>query len=166
MNTYIEIKNGQPKNHPAFEDNLILAFGSVPECWEPVVVVEAPVLSEYQVFSDPQIVYEKVNGVWVNIFQVRDMTDDEKAVVNQAKISLYKRTREESPQKENFTAWVFNEETIKYEPPIPRPEPDQTKLDLGIKTFWCGAENNWKDAPPRPEGQYFFDFFAWQWVAL
>ena len=166
MNFYLEIENGQPKNHPAAEDNLILAFGSVPECWEPVVLVEAPMLNEYQVFSDPRVVYEKVGGVWVNIFQVRDMTDDEKYVVKQAKVSLYKLAWSELPQRENFAAWVFNEGAIKYEPPIPRPAPDQTKLDAGINTFWCGADNNWKDTPPRPEGRYVFDFFAWQWVEV
>jgi hypothetical protein len=51
-------------------------------------------------------------------------------------------------------------------PPIPRPEPDQVKLDAGIKTFWCGADNNCKDTPVRPEGEYKFDFIAWQWVPI
>jgi len=51
-------------------------------------------------------------------------------------------------------------------PPIPRPEENQTKIDAGILTMWCGEENNWKDTPARPEGEYKFDFIAWIWVAL
>ena len=30
MNLYIEIENGQAKNHPALESNLLEAFGSIP----------------------------------------------------------------------------------------------------------------------------------------
>jgi hypothetical protein len=35
-------------------------------------------------------------------------------------------------------------------------------------TFWCGADNNWKDTPAKPvdENQYKFDYLAWQWVAV
>jgi hypothetical protein len=46
-------------------------------------------------------------------------------------------------------------------PPIPRPAPIE-----GVQVDWCGAENNWKKVPTRPtnNGQYKFDFFAWQWV--
>ena len=29
MKLYIEAENNQPKNHPAFEDNLIQAFGQI-----------------------------------------------------------------------------------------------------------------------------------------
>jgi hypothetical protein len=36
----------------------------------------------------------------------------------------------------------------------------------GVLVFWCGAENNWKEAPARPEGNYKFDFFEWQWVLI
>ena len=42
MNLYIETNNGQTINHPAFEDNLIQAFGSIPEHFEPFVRVERP----------------------------------------------------------------------------------------------------------------------------
>jgi len=46
-------------------------------------------------------------------------------------------------------------------PPIPRPTPIE-----GVLVFWCGADNNWKVAPSRPEGEYKFDFLAWQWVQV
>lgn len=33
MNLFIQIKDGMPINYPAFEDNLIEAFGRVPDDW-------------------------------------------------------------------------------------------------------------------------------------
>jgi len=161
MNLYIETENGVTKNHPAFEDNLIQAFGEIPSRWEPFTRVERPVLGIYQVLESDESVYVKVNGVWTDIWSVREMTTEEKTAKQQAVITIF-NSRE---QASNWSAWVFNEETFSFDPPILRPEPDQTKIDAGIKTFWCGAENNWKDTPVRPEGEYKFDFFAWQWVA-
>jgi hypothetical protein len=46
-------------------------------------------------------------------------------------------------------------------PPVPRPDPIEGKM-----VFWCGAETNWKEVPTRPEGNYKFDFLAWQWVQV
>lgn len=172
MNLYIETENGQVKNHPATEDNLIFAFGAVPEHWEPFVRVEEPVLEADKAFDDPKVTYEKVDGVWMDVYHVRNITAEERlakeAADKQTAVNTYKAAWDMFFYKENFSAWVFNEETLKYEPPIPRPAPDQSKLDAGIKTFWCGADNNWKDTPIKPvdENQYKFDFFAWQWVQV
>lgn len=168
MNLYIEIENGQVKNHPALEVNLIAAFGQIPEHWEPFVRAEEPILEVNQTFGDPKVTYEKVNGVWTDVYHIRDLTAEEKAAKDaadkQAKIDAFKEAWARFPQRENWATWTFNEETIAYDPPIPRPAPDQTKLDAGISTFWCGAENGWKDSPVRPEGDYKFDFLAWQWI--
>jgi hypothetical protein len=166
MNLYIETENGQFKNHPAFEDNLIQAFGAVPSHWEPFIRVERPVLNEYQVFEDPECTYEKINGIWTDVFHIRELTADEKEAIRQAAIQTVKDVWANQEQAENWSTWVFNETTVAYDPPIPRPELDQAKLDAGIRTFWCGADANWKDAPVRPEGKYKFDFIAWAWVAL
>ena len=164
MNLYIETENGITKNHPAFEDNLIQAFGSVPEHWEPFTRVERPVPGVYQVLDSDEPTYEKVNGVWTDVWSLRDMTLEEKAAKQQVVINAFNTRR----QSENWSAWVFDEATCAMVPPIPRPELDQAKLDAGIKTFWCGAENGWKDAPACPDEQnnYQFDFFAWQWVEV
>jgi hypothetical protein len=92
------------------------------------------------------------------------MTDDEKAAKQQAVRDAF-NSREQSV---NWSAWVFDETTCTMQPPIPRPEPDETKLNAGIFTFWCGADGGWKDTPARPidENRYKFDFFAWQWVQV
>jgi hypothetical protein len=164
MNLYIEIENGQPKNHPAFEDNLIEAFGSVPSNWEAFVRVEKPIPTTYQVLEAGDPTYSKVNDVWSDVWPLRDMTAQEKATKQQVVIDAF-NSRE---QAENWSAWILNDATCKMIPPITRPEPDQTKLDAGIFTFWCGVDSNWRDTPARPvdDNQYKFDFLAWQWVQI
>lgn len=164
MNLYIEIENGAPKNHPALEENLLKVFGEIPTNWEPFVRVESPVPALYQKLSSADSEYVKVDGVWTDVWTLREMTTEEKTAVQDA----YKYEWSTRPYLENFAAWIFDETTCTYKPPISRPAPDQTKLDAGIFTVWCGAENNWKDTPVKPadENPYKFDFFAWQWVAV
>lgn len=166
MNLYIETKDGRPVNHPAFEDNLIQAFGSVPSHWEPFTRVERPVLGVHEVLDSEIPTYEKVNGTWTDVWSVREMTTEEKEIFRQNKIKKIKDMWSRIEQAENWSAWIFNEDSMEYEPPIPRPMPDQSKLDQRIFTYWCGADNNWKDTPVCPEGNYKFDFFAWQWVEV
>lgn len=164
MNLFIEIENGVPKNHPAFEGNLIEAFGAIPEHWEPFNRVERPVLGVYEVLVSEEPTYEKVEGVWSDVWTVREMTAEEKTAKQQALIAAF-NTR---PQAENWAAWTVDVATCTMVPPIPRPETDQAKIDAGIFTFWCGADSNWKDTPAKPvdENQYKFDFLAWQWVQV
>jgi hypothetical protein len=160
MNLYIETENGAIKNHPAFEDNLIQAFGSIPAHWEPFTRVERPTLGVYEVMAVEEPTYEKVNGVWTDVWHKRDMTAEEKTARQQQVITMFNNIRE---QAENWSAWTLDEATCKMVPPIPRPEPIE-----GVLVMWCGADNNWKEAPARPvdENQYKFDFLAWQWVQV
>jgi hypothetical protein len=162
MNLYIETENGVAKNHPAFEDNLIQAFGSIPAHWEPFTRVERPTLGVYEVMTAEEPTYEKVNGVWTDVWPVRDITTEEKTAKQQAVITAFSTRKYAS----NWSAWTFDEATCTMVPPISRPDVDQTKIDAGIYTFWCGADSNWKDTPVRPEGEYKFDFIAWQWVVI
>jgi hypothetical protein len=156
MNLYIETENGQTKNHPAFESNLIQAFGAVPAHWEPFVRVERPTPGVYQLLESQEAVYAKVDGVWTDVWTVRDMTSEEKTAEQQAVITAFNNR----PQAENWSAWTLDEATCTMQPPIPRPEPVEGKI-----VFWSGADVNWKEAPARPEGNYKFDFIAWDWVA-
>lgn len=131
MNLYIQVQDGQPINHPAFEDNLLQAFGAIPENWEPFVRVECPVPTIYQIFENPALVYQKVNNVWTDVWLLRNMTDAEKT----AKQQTAKDAWAALPNRENFTAWIFDEETCQYVPPTPRP----TEGDYR----WNGATNLW-----------------------
>lgn len=164
MNLYIETKDGQAINHPAFEANLVEAFGSIPDHWEPFVRVERPVPAVYEMLESNESVYVKVDGTWTDVWSLRPMTNEEKI----AKQQLVKDTFNAQEQAENWSAWIFDEATCTMQPPIPRPEPDQNKLNQRIATFWCGADNNWKDTLVCPDDgkQYKFDFLAWQWVEV
>jgi len=157
MNLYIETENGQIKNHPAFEDNLLQAFGSIPAHWEPFIRVERPTLGVYQILESNEPVYTKVNGVWTDVWSLREMTLEEKTARQQAVITAFN----EREYASNWSAWTLDEATCTMQPPIPRPEPVE-----GVLVMWCGADNNWKEAPARPEGEYKFDFLAWQWVQV
>jgi len=158
MNLYIEIENGVPKNHPAFEHNLIEAFGQIPAHWEPFVRVERP-NGVYQIVESEQPVYEKVNGVWTDVWSVRDMTVEEKTAKQQELITAFNSHEYAS----NWSAWTLDESTCIMVPPVPRPEPVE-----GKNMRWCGADNNWKEAPAYPvdDNQYKFNFLDWQWVQV
>lgn len=164
MNLYIKIQDGQPINHPAYDENLIQAFGAVPEGWEPFVRVERPAIGNFEVLGSEEPAYKKVAGVWTDVWEVRPMTEQEKV----AKRQIINAEIVSHPQGSNWAAWVADEATGKLKPPIPRPPKDVEKEAVGIYTYWCGAENGWKDTPPKPVGEdeYIFNFIAWQWFKV
>jgi hypothetical protein len=157
MNLYIQIENGQPINHPASEDNLIYALGSVPSNWEPFVRVEMPTPTIYQVLDSMEPTYEKVNGVWTDVWALRDMTETEKT----AKQITVKAAWTARPNASNFTAWTFSEVNCRYEPPIPYPLDDKSY-------FWQGTTNTWVETPPYPTDgkQYKLDIPTATWVLV
>jgi len=77
MKLFIQIKSGQPVNHPAFEDNLIQAFGAVPDHWEQFIRVERPIPGVYEILESDQPIYQKVDGVWTDVWSLRPMTEYE-----------------------------------------------------------------------------------------
>jgi hypothetical protein len=164
MELYIRIKDGQPFEHPIFGDNFRQAFPDVdvndlPPEFAKFVRVEPPVVGFLEVYEG--VSYELIGGVYTDVHRIRPMNTEEKTTKQQEIIAKFNQREYAS----NWSAWTFDETTYAMVPPIPRPEPDQAKLDAGIRTLWCGLDNNWKDTPVRPEGEYKFDFFAWNWVA-
>lgn len=159
MYLFIQVKDGQCINHPAYPFNLVQAFGNIPSDWEPFLRVERPIPGVYEVMESDEPTYQKVDGVWKDVWSLRPMTDQEKSAKQQAVKDAW-AARE---QAQNWSAWIFNEAICAYEPPIPRPDPVEGKI-----IFWCGAENNWKEAPAYPQDgkNYKFDFFAWVWVEV
>lgn len=156
MNLYIQVENGVTVNHPVLEQNLIDAFGVVPEGWEKFVRVEKPVPTIYQVFDQDEPTYEKVNDVWTDVWHLRDMTAEEKAAKQQAVKDMWAA----KPNAANWSAWMFNEDICDYEPPIPRP--------VDGFYFWSGSENKWREGVKCPTDgkKYRFDFAQWVWVAV
>jgi hypothetical protein len=157
MNLYIETdSNGNPINHPAFEDNLLEVFGGIPEHWESFIRLEMPKPSVYQVLVSQDPTYQKINGVWTDVWALRDMTDSEKAAKQQAVKDAWN-----SEPRPNLTAWTFDEATCSYQPPTPKPNDGQ-------EYFWQGTTNTWQIRPPYPTDgkQYKLDYPTATWVLV
>jgi hypothetical protein len=137
MKLYIETENGITKNHPAFEENLLQAFGVIPLHWENFLRVERPILAAYQTLEKQEPEYQLIDSVWTDVWVLRDMTADEVA----SKQQRVKDGWASLPNRENFTAWVFDEVTCSYIPPVPRP-------DDGKLYRWDGTVNNWVEVTP------------------
>ena len=158
---FIQLRDGQPFEHPIFYENFRQAFPTIdPENlpadqFAKFIRVAPPELGIYEVYVG--VTYQWVGDVVKDVHEVRPMTDEEKAEKQQK----FKDFWVSRPQAENWAAWTFDEATCAYVPPIPRPDNPENK-DIR----WCGADNNWKEVPPRPtDGKaYKFDFLAWEWV--
>jgi hypothetical protein len=157
MNLYIQIENGQPINHPAFEDNILKAFGSIPFDWEPFTRVDMPMPTVYQIFDSQEPTYQKVNGVWTDVWSLRDMTDAEKTAKQQSVQSAWAAI----PNASNLSAWIFDETTCSYKPPVPKPTD-------GKQYFWQGTTNSWVVRPDYPTDgkQYKLDIPTATWVVV
>ncbi len=153
---YIKVEGGAPVNHPAFADNLIAAFGEIPSNWELFVRIEKPTPTLYQLLDSEDSVYTQVAGGWTDAWALREMSAEEKA----AKQQEVKNAWAMRDQAANFIAWLFDEATNAFVPPIPRPATGNYR--------WSGAEANWKEAPgyPDTDDPYKFDFTQWVWVAV
>jgi hypothetical protein len=132
MKLYIETENGITKNHPAFEENLLQAFGVIPLHWENFLRVNRPILAAYQTLEKQEPEYQLIDGVWTDVWVLRDMTADEVDVKQQEIKDAWALL----PNRENFTAWIFDEATCSYIPPVPRPND-------GKLYRWDGTVNNW-----------------------
>lgn len=160
---YIQIRNGQPFQNPISYENFVAAFPNIDPNNLPLdqfakfVRVGRPKITGYEVITDDSPTYEWDGDVVKDVWHTRPMTADERA----EKIKRVRDAWEARPQAENWAAWTFDEETCTYVPPIPRPDPVK-----GKSIFWCGAENDWKEAPLRPTDgkQYNFNFTTWNWV--
>ena len=83
---YIQIRDGQPHEHPIFADNFRAAFPDVdtanlPDTFAKFVRVNAPVPDTYEVYEG--VTYQWVNGVVKDVHSVRPMTDEEQAAKTQ-----------------------------------------------------------------------------------
>jgi len=158
MKLHIEVDaNGNTVNHPAFEDNLIQAFNTIPTHWEPFVRVPRPDVGIYQVLDSDQPTYQKVNGVWTDVWALRDMTNAEKTSKQQA----VKDAWAANPDASNFTAWTFNETTCTYQPPVPVPTGTEGQIYQ-----WQGSTNSWQLMPAYPTdgNTYTFNYTTWTWT--
>jgi hypothetical protein len=83
LELYIQIRDGQPYEHPIFADNFKLAFPDVDvndlpaDRFAKFIRVDAPVLDTYEVYEG--VAYQWSDGVVKDVHSVRLMTDEERA---------------------------------------------------------------------------------------
>jgi hypothetical protein len=82
LELYIQIRDGQPHEHPIFADNFHAAFPNVdtanlPDTFAKFVRVGQPAIGPYEVYEG--VTYQWVNGVVKDVHSVRAMTDEERA---------------------------------------------------------------------------------------
>lgn len=160
MELYIQIKDGQPFEHPILGDNFCAAFPDVdvnnlPPEFARFERVLCPRLGVYEVMISETPTYELVDGVYKDVWHIRNMTDAEKTAKQQA----VKEAWAALPTRDNFLAWVFNEAKCGYYPPIPSP---------GANYFWQGTTASWVEIPQWPDDdkQYTLDFASATWVEV
>ena len=115
MNLFIKIENNNPVGHPALEYNLIQAFGVIPNEWEPFIRVSHPNIGVYQVLESDSTVYQKIGGMWTDVWLVRNMTMQEK-IEKQNSVKLWAKVTDQDP------SWIFDETTCSFVPPVPKPQ--------------------------------------------
>lgn len=82
LELYIQIRDGQPHEHPIIADNFRAGFPSVdtanlPDTFAKFVRVDPPEIGEYEVYEG--VSYQWVDGVVKDVHSVRPMTDEERA---------------------------------------------------------------------------------------
>ena len=83
LELYIQIRDGQPHEHPIFADNFKMAFPDVnindlpADRFAKFIRVDAPVPDTYEVYAG--VAYQWVDGVVKDVHSVRAMTEVERA---------------------------------------------------------------------------------------
>ena len=121
MELFIQIRNGQPFEHPIFWDNFRQAFPNIdtnnlPDSFAKFVRIEPPIVGIYEVYEG--VTYEWQDGVVTDVHHVRAMTADEKT----AKQDAVKADWAES----GFASWVFDETICSFKAPTPYPTDGKT----------------------------------------
>lgn len=99
MKLYIQVENGEPVNHPSYEEHVLLMHGGViPENWEPFVrILRPPKEYKHQYISPHAVRYEKnSDGVWTDVFEIRPMTDEERYNYDLIEVEELKRLKAET----------------------------------------------------------------------
>jgi len=151
MNLYIQIENGQPINHPAFEDNLIHAFGSIPSNWEPFTRIHQPLDLLTTPFQKAEFSYALGNDgkTWQDVWTAVEITEEERA-------ALIAKTLNNPP----FKNAVLNTSDLTWSKP---PKPNDGKNYLFNR-----QTGSYVEAPTKPtDGQnYTFDWPTMTWVVI
>lgn len=159
MRLFIQIRDGQPFEHPIVEDNFIQAFphldpNNLPPEFAYFERVQNPRAAG--VYQTDEVSYQWIDGVVKDVWSVVEMSSEEKAAKQQA----HKDWWATAPDLYNFTAWVFDEATCTYQPPTPNPDRN--------KYFWQGTTSSWVERPQHPNDgkEYILDFASATWIEV
>lgn len=116
MELFIQIRDGQPFQHPILGDNFREVFpqidpNNLPPEFARFERIAPPQFGVYEVLVGPS--YQWINGIVKDVWLVRPMSAQEK---------LTKQTQVKSNWAQyGFPSWVFDETTCSFVPPTPRP---------------------------------------------
>jgi hypothetical protein len=116
---FIRMVNGEPFEHPIFEENFKQAFPEVdidnlPEGYAEFIRVEQPILGPYVKSQSVQYVKGE-DGLVRDVWSEEMMNEEEK-------IAKQNEVKDEWVALNRYASWTFNEETCEFDPPVPRPE--------------------------------------------
>jgi len=175
---YIQVQDGQPVNHPVLQQNLMDVFGEIPAHFEEFSRIPMPnpnILGVFQKFQETYETptYQKIDGVWQDIWTVVDMTEEEKT----AKIASVQS------QPQMFASWTFDSELCKWSAPTPLPSdidtvnyswnevtqswalsPTSPPPETGGPYAWNLANQAW-ETQPQDGGTYAWDVASQTWIA-
>jgi len=118
-NLYIQMRDGQPYQHPIFEQNMREAFpnvdlGNLPEGFCRFVRVNRPVLGPYEKNQTCTYVAEEgVEKTYTDNWSCENMTAEE--------ITAKQNAVKADWTQSGYPSWTFNETTCAFEPPTPMP---------------------------------------------
>lgn len=156
---YIQVRDGQTVDHPVLQQNLMDVFGEIPAHYEEFTRIPMPGLSTLGVFQKFQETYEtptyqKIDGIWQDIWTAIDLTPEEKA----AKIAAAQA------QLQMFASWMFDAEICKWSAPTPLPNDADT-----VNYAWNEVTQSWAlsptSAPPEDGGPYAWNLANQVWEA-
>jgi hypothetical protein len=131
MDLYIQIRDGNPINHPILGDNLRQVYpgidlNNLPNNFAKFERYLRPEYNVYQTYEG--VTYEWCGDVVKDVHHVRDLTLDE--------ITEKQNFVKFAWIKTGFNSWIFNEDTCSFDPPIPYPTD-------GLHYYWDEDLRNW-----------------------
>jgi hypothetical protein len=141
---FIQIKDGQPFEHPIARENMQQLFPqhdldiTIPDNFAVFERKQPPLTGPYTRVAGQT--YDWVDGIVTDIFTTRDLTADEKfAQQESVKINFDKHV--------GFKSWVFDEELCTMKPPIPYPG---NQDGSGPRYKWDETTLEWVDITDQP----------------
>lgn len=134
MELFIQIRDGQPYEHPIFKDNLLEAFPGInlhdlPSSFARFEKSEPPILGPYDICHGVEYIW--AGDVVKESYVVTRLSEEEK-------LAKQNDVKEAWAMNPNWASWTFNEDLCAFEPPVPLPND-------GKHYMWEEALGEWKE---------------------